>query len=112
MMMKTLKNNVQLIGNLGQDIEFREFDTGNTKTNFSLATHDYYTNKEGEKSEDTQWHNIVAWGKLAVWMSESLKKGDHVLVKGKLTYRKYIDQTGNTKYMTEIVASEFMKLSE
>jgi len=110
--MKTLKNTVQLIGNLGQDVEYREFDSGNTKANFTLATHDYYTDKNGEKIENTEWHNIVAWGNLAKWINEDLKKGDYILLKGKLTYRKYDDASGNTKYITEIVVAEFMNLSK
>lgn len=110
--MKTLKNTVQLIGNLGQDIEYKEFDSGKIRASFTIATHDYYTDKNGEKVENTEWHNIVAWGKLANWMNDTIKKGDYVLVQGKLTYRKYEDANGNTKYITEIVASEFMNLSK
>ena len=110
--MKTLKNFVQLIGNLGQDVELREFDSGTKKATFSLATHDYYTDKNGEKVEKTEWHNIVAWGKPAEWMNESLKKGDHVLIQGQITYRKYEDQSGNTKYITEINTNEFMKITK
>ena len=110
--MKTLKNYVQLIGNLGQNVELKEFDSGTKKVNFTLATHDYYTDKNGEKIENTEWHSIVAWGKIADWMNESLNKGDQVILQGKLTYRKYEDKSGNTKYMTEIIATEFIKTSK
>ena len=110
--MKTLKNHVQLIGNLGQDVELREFDNGSKKANFTLATSEKYTDKNGEKIEDTQWHNITAWGKIATWINDSLAKGDYVMIQGKLTHRKYEDKDGNTKYFTEIIAGEFMKLNK
>ncbi len=109
--MKTLKNYVQLIGNIGQDVELREFNSGSQKANFSLATSENFTNKNGEKTESTQWHKVVAWGKLANLVSDSLSKGDQVLIQGKLTHRKYEDNNGNTKYFTEIVASEFLKIT-
>jgi hypothetical protein len=63
--MKSLNNQVQLIGRLGQDPELKTFDSGNTMCRFSLATSDYYTDKNGERQEKTEWHNIVVWGKLA-----------------------------------------------
>lgn len=110
--MKTLKNYVQLIGNLGQDVELREFDNGNIKANFSIATSEHYTNKDGDKKEITQWHNVIAWGKLATRVTDSIGKGDEVLIQGKLTHRKYDDNNGNTKYFTEVVVSEFMKITK
>jgi single-strand DNA-binding protein len=110
--MKTLKNYVQLIGNLGQDVELKEFESGTKKANFTFATHDYYTDKNGEKQEITQWHNIIAWGKIAEGINESLSKGDNVILQGQLTYRKYEDKSGNTKYITEIKTNEFLKISK
>ncbi len=110
--MKNLRNNVQLIGNLGQDVELKEFDSGKKRASFTIATHDYYTDKNGEKQESTEWHNIVAWGKLADWMSDSLCKGDYALIQGKITYRKYEDKDAITRYITEIVASEFISLNK
>ncbi len=110
--MKTLKNHVQLIGNLGQDVELREFNNGLKKASFTMATSDYYNDKNGEKVEKTEWHTIVAWGKLADIFTDHLGKGDRVLIHGKLTHRKYENETGQTKYFTEIVANEFMKLSK
>jgi len=110
--MKTLKNYVQLIGNLGQDVELKEFDNGNKKASFTLATSDNFIDKNGEKIENTQWHNIVAWGNLANWMTDSLGKGDQVMIQGKLTHRKYTDKNGDTKYFTEIVSSDFMKITK
>ncbi len=109
--MKTLKNYVQLIGNLGQDVELREFDSGKKKASFSVATSEQFTKDDGEKTEVTQWHNVSVWGKLANIVNDSLSKGDQVLIQGKLTHRKYEDSNGNTKYFTEVVASEFMKIN-
>jgi len=109
--MKTLRNYVQLIGNIGQDVELREFDSGKKKASFSIATSEQFTNKDGEKTELIQWHNVAVWGNLANVVKDSLSKGDHVLIQGKLTHRKYEDNNGNTKYFTEVVASEFMKIT-
>ena len=110
--MKTLRNYVQLIGNLGQDIELREFDNGMKKATFTMATNDYFTDKNGEKVKKTEWHNVVAWGKFADLLTDHIGKGDQVLIQGKLTYRKYENESGQTRYFTEIVAKEFMKISK
>ncbi len=110
--MKTLKNYVQLIGNLGQDVELREFDNGRKKASFTIATNDFYTDKNGEKVEKTEWHNIGAWGKLADILTDHIGKGDQVLIQGKLTHRKYEDNSGQVKYFTEIIANEFMKINK
>ena len=69
--MRAIKNSVQLIGNLGRDVEIVTFDSGSKKATFTMATTEIFTNKNGEKSEDTQWHNIVAWGKTAVRTGKS-----------------------------------------
>lgn len=110
--MKHLKNTVQLIGNLGQDVDFKEFDSGSKRAKFTLATHDYYKDKNGEKVENTQWHNVIAWNNTAKYLSETLKKGDYVLIQGQLTYRKYNDDSGVAKYITEVVANEFIKFTK
>jgi len=106
--MNTLKNSVQLIGNLGKDVDFVKLESGSSKATFSVATNDYYKNNKGEKVQDTQWHNVVAWGKLAENMNLILSKGAQVLVKGKLGSRSYEDKKGETKYITEVIASEFV----
>lgn len=108
--MNQLRNSVQLIGRVGQSPEFKNFDNGNL-IKFSLATNEYY-NKEGEKVQDTQWHNIIAWGKTAQHMERIIEKGNEVLVKGKLTYNKYEDKDGNTRYMPQVVVNEFIKLEK
>jgi single-strand DNA-binding protein len=109
--MKTLKNYVQLMGNLGQDVELKEFESGKKKASFSLAINDYFTSNNGQKTEKTEWHNIVAWGNLAEKMTDTLGKGDQVIIQGSITNRKYEDNTGTTRYITEIVAGDYVKIS-
>lgn len=106
--MYSIRNSIQLIGHLGKDVEFKKFNSGKTKSSFSLATNDYYKNSEGEKVEETQWHNVVAWGKTSELMQTMLKKGSEVLIKGKLVNRSYEDNEGNKKYISEVVASDFV----
>ena len=109
--MQTLRNTVTLIGHLGQDPETK--DTGKSKlTKFSLATHENYKNDKGEKVTDTQWHNIVAWGKTAEIIENYLGKGKGVGIEGKLTSRSYDDKDGIKRYVTEIVCSELLMLGK
>lgn len=110
--MNSLSNNVQLIGNLGKDPILTTFDNGNKLVKFSLATTDYYKDKSGEKVQDTQWHNLIAWGKIAELMDQILSKGSRVIVQGKLVSRSYDDKEGNKRYVTEIVARDFVSLSK
>ncbi len=100
-------NRVILIGNLGRDPEIRRLDNGASVANFSVATHENYKDRNGEWQENTEWHNIVAWRALADRAENSLKKGSLVYVEGKLTHRSYQDKDGNTRYITEVVASYF-----
>ena len=109
--MNSLRNNVQLIGHLGNDLEIKTFDNGNKVAKTVIATKDYYKNNKGEKVQDTQWHTIIAWGKLAENMNAILKKGDEIAIQGKLTHRKY-EAGGAMRYVTEVVAQEFVKLSK
>ena len=109
--MNALRNKVQLIGNLGMNPEVKELDGGKRIAKFTLATNEYYNNKSGERVQETQWHNIVAWGKTAELMEQLLAKGKEVMVEGKLTSRSWEDNTGNRKYITEVVANEFLVLS-
>ena len=110
--MNSLKNSVQLIGNLGKEVDFKTFDNGTQLARFTVATNEYYKNSKGEKTQDTQWHNVVAWGKLAENISKTLEKGNEVLLKGKLTHRSYEDKNGNTKYASEVVVNEYMKMTK
>lgn len=100
------------MGNLGKDPELKSFDNDKKLVKFSLATSEKYKNKEGELIEETQWHNIVAWGKLAENMHNILKKGNEVTIKGKLTHRSYDDKEGVKRYISEIVADEFVKITK
>jgi len=106
--MKNLRNSVQLIGRLGQDPEVRDLTSGKKMTTFSLATSDFYKNSNGEKVEDTQWHNIVAFGKVGEIAGEYLKKGEEVCVEGKLVHRSYENKEGDKRYVTEINLNEMV----
>ena len=110
--MMTIKNRVQLIGNLGGTPEVKDLDNGNKVARFSVATSEYYTNKKGEKVTDTQWHNIVIWGKLADIAEKYLHKGSQVVIDGKITTRNYTDKEGAKKYFTEIVANELLLIDK
>jgi len=106
--MKSLRNSVQLIGRLGKDPEVKTF-SNSKKASFTIATTDTYKNQKGEKVEDTQWHNIVVWGKLAGVAEKYLKKGNEVAVEGKLVHRAY-ETNGEKKYITEINVNDFVML--
>jgi len=108
--MRNLRNSVQLIGRLGMDPEVKTLENGNNMATFSMATSDYHKNAEGEKVEDTQWHNVVAWGKKAELVGEYLKKGVEVAIEGKLIHRNYEAKSGDTKYVTEIRLNELVLL--
>lgn len=108
--MSTLRNKVQLIGNLGQDPEVVKLESGKNLVKFSLATNETYKNQQGEKVTETQWHNLVAWGKTAEIVEKYLTKGKEVAVEGKLTYRNYEDKSGVKRYLTEIVVTDLQML--
>lgn len=106
--MNTLKNNVQLSGNVGKAPEIITLSTGKKLAKFSLATRETYTNQKGEKVTDTQWHNIVAWGKMAEMVAQQVPKGRQIEIEGKLNSRSYEDSNGNKKYITEVVCRELI----
>ncbi|MBN1339158.1 MAG: single-stranded DNA-binding protein [Bacteroidales bacterium] len=108
--MNTLRNRVQLIGNLGKDPEVKEFAGGKKMARFSIATTESYENNSGEKVKETQWHNLVAWGKTASIAANHLTKGKEVAVEGKLTTRTYEDKDGHKKFISEVVVSEILLL--
>lgn len=108
--MSTLRNKVQLIGNLGKDPEITNLDGGKKLAKFTIATNETYKNQKGEKVTDTQWHNIVAWGKTAEIIEKYVAKGKEVAVEGKLTSRSYDDKEGNKRYITEVVCNELVML--
>ena len=108
--MYALKNKVQLIGNLGNTPEVKAFDNGKKVATFRMATTEVYRNAKGEKIKETQWHNLVAWGKLAEIAEKYLSVGKEVAVEGKLVNRSYNDKDGNKKYITEIQVNELLML--
>ncbi|WP_372752905.1 single-stranded DNA-binding protein [Mariniflexile sp.] len=110
--MNTLRNKVQLIGNLGNDPEIINLESGKTLAKFNIATNESYTNAKGEKITDTQWHNIIAWGKTAEIVEKYATKGKEVAIEGKLTSRSYDDKDGVKRYITEVVCSELLLLGK
>ena len=106
--MKDLKNRVQLIGNLGMDPEVKQFENGKKLAKFSVATSQVYYDNKGEKVEDTQWHNIIAWDKDAERVEKYLAKGSHVTIEGRIVYRNYEDKQGQKRYFTEIVMNDML----
>tara|TARA_B100000508_G_scaffold141096_1_gene146892 strand:+ start:131684 stop:132040 length:357 start_codon:yes stop_codon:yes gene_type:complete len=109
--MNTLRNTVSLIGNLGGDPEVTTFESGKTLARFSVATHESYKNNDNEWVENTQWHNVVAWGKSAELCGKLLKKGSEVVLEGKLTNDSYTNKEGEKRFRTEINLREFMVLN-
>ncbi len=103
-------NKVILVGNLGADPEIKYFENGVSKASFSLATTETYTNKNGEKISNTEWHNVVLWRGLAGIAEKWLKKGNKVYIEGKLRHRSWDDADGNKKYITEIEGKEMVML--
>lgn len=108
--MNTLRNKVQLIGNLGKNPEIITLDSGKKLAKFSIATNESYKDSSGEKVTDTQWHNIVAWNKTAEIIEKYLQKGNEVVIEGKLTSRSYETKEGDKRYVTEIVCNELLML--
>jgi single-strand DNA-binding protein len=108
--MNSLRNKVQLIGNLGNDPEIINLESGKTLAKFSIATNESYKNAKGEKITDTQWHNIVAWGKTAEIIEKYITKGKEVAIEGKLTSRSYETKEGEKRYVTEVVCNELLML--
>lgn len=109
--MTSLRNHVTLIGRLGNDPQVKSFDSGKKMVLFSLATNEFYTNNKGEKVEDTQWHNIVVWGKKAEVAEKYLKKGLEIAIEGKLVTRSY-ESNGQTRNVTEIKMSDMLILDK
>jgi single-strand DNA-binding protein len=108
--MNTLRNKVQLIGNLGNAPEIITLDSGKKLAKFSIATNEVYKNAQGEKVTETQWHNLIAWNKTAEIVEKYVEKGKEIAIEGKLTSRSYDDKDGNKRYVTEIVVNEILLL--
>jgi len=110
--MNTLRNKVQLIGNLGNDPEIISLESGKKLAKFSLATNESYKNAQGEKVNQTDWHNLVAWGKTADIIEKYVTKGKEVAIEGKLTTRSWEDKDGMKRYVTEVVVNELLMLGK
>ncbi len=108
--MNALKNKVQLIGHLGNTPEVTTLESGKKVAKFSIATNETYTNANGEKITNTQWHQIIAWNKTAEIIEQFLQKGSEAIVAGKLNTRSYTDNTAQKRYFTEIICSEILVL--
>ncbi|WP_340203253.1 single-stranded DNA-binding protein [Ascidiimonas sp. W6] len=106
--MSTLKNKVQLIGNVGQTPEMTTLESGKKVVRFSLATNEYYKNALGEKQQQTDWHNLVAWGKTAEVIHTYATKGKEMAVEGKLASRSYETKEGEKRYITEVIVNEVL----
>lgn len=109
--MATLRNSVQLIGRLGKDPEIKTFEKSKRKlATVVLATNETYTNQKGEKVQDTQWHNLVVWGRLVNIVANYLKKGSEIAIEGKLVHRSYETHNGEKRYITEINVNDLVML--
>ena len=110
--MNALRNKVQLIGNVGNDPEIKNFEGGKKLANITLATNESYKNDKGEKVEETQWHRLTAWGKTAEIIEKYVTKGKEIAIEGKLTHRSYDDKNGEKRYVTEVVINELLMLGK
>ncbi len=108
--MSTLRNHVQLIGNVGQEPQITNLESGKKVARFSLATNEFYKNEQGEKVQNTEWHTIVAWGRTAEIIEKYASKGKEIGVSGKLKSRSYEDNVGVKRYVTEVEANEILLL--
>lgn len=110
--MNTMKNKVQLIGHLGMNPEVKTTESGKKLAKLNVATNETYRNAKGEKITDTQWHQIIAWGKAADIAEKYLQKGTEVVIDGKLINKSYTDKDSVKRYVTEIQANEILILSK
>lgn len=108
--MNSLRNNVQLIGNLGQDPQVKTLEGGKKIAKLSIATNESYKNAKGELVKETQWHNLVAWGTTADLVEKYCLKGKEIAIGGKLVNHSYTDKEGVKRYITEIQINEFLML--
>ena len=108
--MSTIKNHVQLIGNVGIEPTITNLESGKKVSRLSLATNENYKDSNGEKQTDTNWHTVVAWGKVAEIIEKYVTKGKEIGISGKLKTRSYETQDGNQRYVTEVEANEILLL--
>jgi single-strand DNA-binding protein len=106
----SIRNSVRLLGNTGKEVEITTFENGNVKASVTLATNENYTNSQGEAVTETQWHNLIAFGKTAEIFEKYVPKGKEISIEGKLLYRSYEDKDGVKRYITEIRVEEVLLL--
>ena len=107
----SIRNRVTLIGRTGKEVEIVNLENGNIISKVTLATSEYYTNSQGEKVEETQWHNLVAFGKIIDILEKYVPKGKEIAIEGKIMYRNYEDKEGIKRQITEIRIEEILLLS-
>ena len=110
--MNSMKNKVQLVGNLGNTPEIKTLENGTKMAKMSIATNETYTNQKGERVVETEWHNVIAWGKTAELAELLLQKGSEVIVEGKLTHRDFTGTDNVKRYFTEVVINGFLLLDK
>ena len=108
--MRSMRNSIHLIGHLGKDPEIKTLSDDRKRARVSIATHDSHKNQKGEWVEETQWHNVVFWGKEADTAEKYLKKGHEIAIEGRLVHRVYETQAGEKRYITEISVNELVML--
>jgi single-strand DNA-binding protein len=110
--MYSLRNKIQLIGHAGITPELKTTENGKQYTRFSIATNESYRNAKGEKVTETQWHQVVAWGKIATLAAQYVQKGNEIAVEGKLMYREYTDNQNVKRQVSEIQLNELLLLGK
>jgi single-strand DNA-binding protein len=106
--MKNMRNSVRLVGNVGIDPRITTYESGKKKASMVMATNERYKNGQGEWVTDTQWHQVVAWGREAAIIEKFVEKGKEVSIEGKLVHRSYTDKDGSVKNVTEIVVNDLL----
>ena len=110
--MTTIRNSVQLIGRPGMDPEVKTIANDRKMARFTLATNDFYVNNKGERVEETQWHNLVAWGKTAEIVEKLVKKGKEVVIEGKLASNTWEDKEGVKHFNVQVVINELLAIEK
>lgn len=110
--MNSLRNRVQLIGNLGTAPEIKTLEGGKKMAKLVIATSETYKNQKGEKVTETTWHNLTAWGTQAIFAEKFLEKGSEIAIDGKLQNNNYTDKDGVKRYVTNIIVNEFTMLGK
>lgn len=108
--MNNMRNNVRLIGNVGQDPEIKTLESERKMATLNLATNEIYKNDKGERIEETQWHRLVAWGKNAELIEKYVNKGKELAIEGKLVHRSYEDKNKEKRFVSEVVINDLLFL--